>query len=420
MTQPIAQPPDNTVSTRTAILLFVAFAFAYFLSALIRAIAATLSPTLTLELSLQASDLGLLAGGYFLGFAAMQLPLGNWLDRFGPKKVILAFLSMAVLGCAAFALATSFSGLLAARVLCGAGVSACLMAPLTGYRRWLSAAVQVRANSWMLMTGSLGMLASTLPVQWLMPVVGWRGLFWGLAMLVILAMAAIAWKVPAWQSLAPRVNAKPGEALGYVDIWRHPYFRKVLPVGFFIYGGLVAMQTLWAGPWMVKVAGFTSLDAATGLFWINLCMLFTFWAWGMAAPWLVRRGVGADRLMAWGLPTCFVPLAILCIAGNGANMAVTALFALFCMGCSFSSLSQPAVGMAFPPQLAGRALSAFNLVIFAGVFVVQWGIGLGIDAFKALGLAEVDAFRSAFGVFMIGCVLSYLWFLVAPAVRRDN
>lgn len=420
MTQPIAQPPDKTVSTRTAILLFVAFAFAYFLSALIRAIAATLSPTLTLELFLQASDLGLLAGGYFLGFAAMQLPLGNWLDRFGPKKVILAFLSMAVLGCAAFALATSFSGLLAARVLCGAGVSACLMAPLTGYRRWLSAAVQVRANSWMLMTGSLGMLASTLPVQWLMPVVGWRGLFWGLAMLVILAMAAIAWKVPAWQSLAPTANAKPGEALGYGDIWRHSYFRKVLPVGFFIYGGLVAMQTLWAGPWMVKVAGFTSLDAATGLFWINLCMLFTFWAWGMAAPWLARRGLGADRLMAWGLPTCFVPLAILCIAGNEANMAVTALFALFCMGCSFSSLSQPAVGMAFPPQLAGRALSAFNLVIFAGVFVVQWGIGLGIDAFKALGLAEVDAFRSAFGVFMIGCVLSYLWFLVAPAVRRDN
>jgi hypothetical protein len=70
--------------------------------------------------------------------------------------------------------------------------------------------------------------------------------------------------------------------------------------------------------------------------------------------------------------------------------------------------------MAFPPQLAGRALSAFNLVIFAGVFVVQWGIGLGIDAFKAMGLVEVDAFRAAFGVFLVGCVLSYLWFLFAP------
>jgi hypothetical protein len=101
-------------------------------------------------------------------------------------------------------------------------------------------------------------------------------------------------------------------------------------------------------------------------------------------------------------------------------MAVTALFALFCMGCSFSSLSQPAVGMAFPAHLAGRALSAFNLVIFAGVFAVQWGIGLGIDAFKAAGLAEVDAFRAAFGLFLGGCVLSYLWFVLAPVGRRDN
>ncbi|MBP6646563.1 MAG: MFS transporter, partial [Burkholderiaceae bacterium] len=104
MTQTATQASKHTVSKSTAILLFVAFAYAYFLSALIRAIAATLSPTLTAELSLKASDLGLLAGGYFLGFAAMQLPLGNWLDRFGPKKVILAFLSMAVLGCAAFAI----------------------------------------------------------------------------------------------------------------------------------------------------------------------------------------------------------------------------------------------------------------------------------------------------------------------------
>ena len=111
--------------TNQAILVFLAFAFSYFMSSLIRAITATISPALTVELSLQARDLGLLSGGYFLGFAVMQLPLGKWLDRFGPKKVIICFLSVAVLGCLAFAKATSFSGLLLARVFCGAGVSAC-------------------------------------------------------------------------------------------------------------------------------------------------------------------------------------------------------------------------------------------------------------------------------------------------------
>ena len=79
------------LSRRVGIAVFLAFAFAYFFSALIRAITAPLSPTLTPEFGLNARDLGLLAGGYFLGFAATQLPLGTLLDRYGPKRVILWF-----------------------------------------------------------------------------------------------------------------------------------------------------------------------------------------------------------------------------------------------------------------------------------------------------------------------------------------
>ena len=143
-----ALPLGGKLDIKASALVFLAFAAAYFCSALVRAITATLSPVLTQEFSLQARDLGLLAGGYFLGFAATQLPLGTWLDRYGPKRVVLCFLSLAVLGCLAFSVAQSFAGLLAARVLVGAGVSACLMAALTGYRRWFDGPSLLRANSW--------------------------------------------------------------------------------------------------------------------------------------------------------------------------------------------------------------------------------------------------------------------------------
>ena len=76
---------------RAGIVAFLSFAFAYFLSALLRAVTATLAPTLAQEFTLHAIDLGLLAGGYGLAFAAMQISLGNWLDRHGPKKVLLGF-----------------------------------------------------------------------------------------------------------------------------------------------------------------------------------------------------------------------------------------------------------------------------------------------------------------------------------------
>lgn len=400
------------LTRRVGIAVFLAFAFAYFFSALIRAITATLSPTLTPEFGLNARDLGLLAGGYFLGFAATQLPLGTLLDRYGPKRVILWFLSVAVLGCVAFSMATSFAGLLAARVLCGVGVSACLMAPLTGYRRWFDATTQLRTNSWMLMSGSLGMVASTLPVQWLMPLVGWRALFLGLAALVLLAMGVIAWLVPRWDVQAP---SQAADSVSYRAVWRHPYFRKMAPVGFFCYGGLVAVQSLWAVPWMTRVAGYTALEAATGLFWINIGMLCSFWAWGMAGPWLARHQWSAERLMALGLPFSFIALAIVIISNYSIPTWANSILAVYCMACTFVSLAQPAVGMAFPAALAGRALSAYNLVIFAGVFVIQWGIGLLIDGFKALGLSEVQAFQAAFAVFLAGCIVSYVHFMMAKS-----
>ncbi len=408
----------SVLSRKDAVVVFLAFAFAYFFSALIRAITATLSPTLTAEFTLSASDLGLLAGGYFFGFSIVQLPLGAWLDRFGPKKVILYFLSVAVVGTLAFALAQSFAGLLVARILTGIGVGACLMAPLTGYRRWFEPAVQLRANSWMLMTGSLGMVASTLPVQWLMPLLGWRSLFLGLALMVLLSMAMIRWKVPNWGDL-PDAPQHPAAPASYAEVWRNPFFRKMSLIGFVNYGGLIAIQTLWATPWMIRVASYTPLEAATGLFWINAAMLLTFWTWGMIMPSLTKKGWQAQSLIALGLPSSFLVLIVLLLAGPSLGGWSGLALAVYCMCTSVVALAQPAVGLAFPTALAGRALSAYNLVIFSGVFAVQWGIGLLIDGFKGLGLIDAQAVRAAMGVFLLLSVLAYLHFLSAKSHNQS-
>jgi MFS family permease len=402
---PSASHQSGLLDKKVAIVVFLAFAAAYTISALVRAIIATLSPVLSQEFSLQSRDLGLLAGGYFLGFAATQLPLGTWLDRHGPKRVIMCFLAVAVGGCLAFSVATSFAGLLLGRVLIGMGVSACLMAPLSGFRRWLDAPSLLRANSWMLMCGSLGMLASTLPVQWLLPLVGWRALFWVLAGLVLVAMAVIALVVPVWTKDAAAKTDTPD---GYAEVWKNRYFQKMSPLAFFNYGGFVAVQTLWAGPWMVKVAGYTPLEAAAGLFYLNAAMLLTFWGWGLVNPRLARAGWHTDRLITWGVPVSLIALAANIWGGTSTGWLG---WTVFCMASTVISLSQPAVGMAFKPALVGRALSAFNLVIFSGVFIVQWGIGLLVDAFAALGLARVASFQASFGVYLCCSIAAYAYFL---------
>lgn len=394
---------SQPLSRARAVIVFGVFAFAYFFSALVRAVTATLAPVFSQELGLAAGQLGLLAGAYFLGFSAMQLPLGSALDRFGPKRVLMVFLSAAVAGCLAFAAAGSLPQLLLARFLIGAGVAACLMAPLTCFRHLFSSALQLRANSWMLMAGSFGMLASTLPVQWLLPLTGWRGLFVLVALLLTLAIVLIWRGVPAD---APARLAGQGVAGGYREVFRHPAFVRMAPLGFVVYGGMIAMQSLWIGPWLTQVAGRSAVGAAQGLFIVNLAMLAAFFTWGLVMPHLIRRGWAGERLIAWAWWPSVLCLAFIVWRGPDAGPLA---WALWCVLTSVVSLSQPAIGQAFPAALAGRALSSFNLLIFAGVFALQWTIGLALDALQARGASALSAYRWAFGGFALACLLSFVW-----------
>ncbi len=405
------------LAQRQVVLVFLAFAFAFFLSSLLRAIMATLSPSLTREFGLSAQDLGLLAGAYFLGFALTQWPLGRWLDRYGPKRVILSFLTVAVAACLASSLANSFHALLWARVLCGVGVSACLMAPLTAYRRWFDTNTQLRTNSWMLMTGATGMLAATLPVQWLMPIWGWRPLFVLLGGLVLTAMAMVALVVPTWQhhtQHTQQTGQRPGDDGSYRVIWRSPYFWRVVPIGFFCHGGMVAVQTLWAGQWMTQVAGWSDTETASGLFVINLGMLISFWLWGLITPHLATSGIRIETLISGCLPLSLVTLACMAWWGPAIGSGAAAALTLFCVSSSVVSLVQPAVGLAFPAHLAGRALSAYNLVILTGIFCVQWGIGLAVDAGQTLGWTSIASYQAALAGLTVCALLSWQYFVLSP------
>jgi len=396
----------NILPIKKAVLIFFVFACGYFISALLRAITATLSPLLTSEFNLNAGDLGLLAGGYFLGFASMQIPLGYLLDKHGPKKVVSSFLLIAIIGTAAFALAQSFTGLFISRILIGVGVSACLMGPLTGYRIWFADEYQQRANAWMLMVLSMGFVFSTLPVQILLPTMGWRWIFGSVAIVILLIIILTLLFIPSWKS----EDSKDGENEGSLsDVWKNKFFRSTIPLGLFNYGGMVAIQTLWAGPWMVRVTGYTPLESATGLFWINITMLIAFFIFGYILPKITKLGLETMRLMKFGLPISYLSLLVIIISGENAGALH---FTLYILTSIVLTLTQPAVALSFPTSLAGKSLTSFNLLIFVGTFLMQWGIGLVIDLSQFLGKGEIQSFQISFTVYLIICILSYSYFIM--------
>ena len=70
-----------------AIRVFAAFASGYFMSYALRSVNAVIAPDLIAEFGLTNAQLGSLSSVYFFAFAAMQMPLGIWLDRFGSRRV---------------------------------------------------------------------------------------------------------------------------------------------------------------------------------------------------------------------------------------------------------------------------------------------------------------------------------------------
>ena len=74
------------------------------------------------------------------------------------------------------------------------------------------------------------------------------------------------------------------------------------------------------------------------------------------------------------------------------------------------------VAQAFPASLPGRANTALNLLVFAGAFGLQWGIGGFVDALQAGGWATDAAYRTAFLTLLGGQALALVWLLL-PARR---
>jgi predicted MFS family arabinose efflux permease len=407
----ISLPYDNT---RAAFRIFALFAFAYLLSAALRSVNAVLAPELTREFNLSASSLGLLSSVYFLGFMSAQLPLGVWLDRYGPRRVEAALLCVALAGIALFATAQSLGWLIAGRFLFGVGVSACLMAPYTGFRAWFRGPLNARLSSWMLTSGSLGMICSSLPVQWALPFIGWRLVFWVAFALVACAVVLLWFFAPRHQTTVPSFQ---GPTLSYREIFIHPQFIALAPFLVLMYGGLLAFQTLWIGPWLTQVTQWSAAQAAWGILAVHAAMGLMFVVWGALLPRLMAKGTTALHLITRLLPIGFVLIAIVIVITPQRPAFAGVLWALSFAGISVTSLSQITLAQSFPAAMAGRVNTASNLLIFGGAFAMQWFIGGLIDGFASLGLSTVPRFQASFAIVLALMIGSWAWYASKARVR---
>ena len=389
--------------------LYLAFASGYLLSYLYRTVNAVISPELSAALSVSASSLGLVTSAYFIAFAAMQLPAGMLLDRYGPRRVEPILLALAACGALAFAASERLSELVLARALIGAGVSVCLMAPLKAIATWYPAERQASLSGWMMVAAGIGALLSTAPLAAALSIVSWRTIFVVLSAATFAAALAIVLIVP--DTPAQTQPRSLGEQwAGVTRVFRSARFWWIAPLGATSAGSFMAIQGLWSVPWLMEVNGYSRAVAAEHLLLVGMMILIGYLGLGFFATSLGRRGIDARHIFAAGFG---LHLAMLVAIITEVLPSTRIAWTLYGLGAAVNVLGFTVLSEGFPRELTARANTALNVFIFGASFAVQWGIGVVADLSRTwLGVNAAGGLRIAFTLAACAQTLGYAWFIL--------
>jgi sugar phosphate permease len=362
-----------------------------------------ISPDLTQELGLTAADLGLLTSTYFFAFGLAQIPVGIALDRYGPRRVEAALLLITALGGVLFATGDSLPTLASARGLIGLGVAACLMAGLKGFTLWFPREKLASMTGYIMSCGALGAVTASAPLEAALPFLGWRGAFWVVAALAAGIAALIYFAMPEKDEGTHNVDLQSA-LRGVTEVLSAGRFWSFSGQSAFFTGGFMALQGLWAVPWLMEVNGYSRSVAADHLFWLNIGMLAGQLSIGAWATRLAARGITPLRLMQVGL---FLTMVVegLIIAEAGSTLILWCLLGI--VSATGAQMYGVVAGL-FPLHLTGRVTTSINLMAFIGAFVVQWGLGGLLDGLRAGGMGGVDALRVAFLILLGAQILSFV------------
>ncbi|MGA0295565.1 MAG: MFS transporter [bacterium] len=396
--------------------VFLPFALGYFISYFFRNVNAIIEADLVRDLGFSAASLGLLTSVYFISFASFQLPLGLLLDRFGPRRTESVLLIFAALGALIFSMAESLSGLILGRLLIGFGVSACLMASFKAYVLWFPPDRLPLMNGLQMVAGGLGAMSATVPLRTALEFTDWRGVFLILSGLTLFS-ALVLWLVyPEKEGSAGPVPMKK-QLEGLKTVLTSRPFLAIAPLVMFSQSAQMAIQGLWAKPWLRDVAGLDEAECANHLMWMMAAMMAGFFLLGLLSERLYHARKISPVTVGVSAMAVFIVLQLLMALGWTAQpMLLMTAFSFFATAgiLPYAGLSQ-----IFPKALSGRVSTSLNLTVFLGAFAVQWGLGEIISLWPTEGKGYApESYGAAFGSLAAFQLFGLLWFIVLNAMKH--
>ena len=152
------------------------------------------------------------------------------------------------------------------RLLIGLGVSACLMAAFKAYVIWFSSGRLPMINGLQMAAGGLGALMATTPLQNVLSITDWRGVFTGLAIITVFASLFLWLFLPEHLSSADKNPAIKTQLKEMSQIVHSPVFWSIVPITALSNGSFLAIHGLWIKPWLRDVVSLGEENSTQLLF----------------------------------------------------------------------------------------------------------------------------------------------------------
>jgi MFS family permease len=396
--------------------VFVAFALGNLVAVFLRSANAVIAPDLMRDIGLNAEQLGSMTSLYYVTFALMQLPLGAALDRYGSRMVIPLLMIPTVIGCIVYAQATTFTGVAFGRLLIGIGTAGGLMGAVKTFGNWVPSSRLATMTTSMMALGGVGGILTTSPMAWVNAQYGWQNIFYGSTVFITFVACAIWFWSRDFPATMPVVRSTGNPFEGFRSIYTNKAFWQMAPLYFSMLGTLLAVQTLWAGPFLYDVLAYTPTQAGAMLLMMGIGSII-----GYAISGPLGDRFGAPRMILYAQLLLIATLSV--FVGSPvltSQPMVALLYVSFSLGAAFNVILLPQARTLFTPQMSGRAVTALNIFGFIGAYFFQRTMGYVVElqGKDSAGHYGTLGYQYAFAIPLVCAILALINYL--PLVRTPQ
>lgn len=411
MTQPDRVPDLTTspapLSQRALWKMLLALTAAFAMSHAFRTIAAIMATPLQADFALSAQQLGLFAAAFHFAFGVMQLFMGVGIDLHGLRRTVLVAFPLAVAGAALSAASTQFGWLVLGQVMIGVGCAPAFLACTVFIARNWPAERFAAVSGLVITIGSVGMLATSTPLAWLIEASSWRAAFWVLSagsaaawLLVLLLVREISVASPG---TAARRESLAGAVRGFGALLLVRHTAGILMLSSVSYAAYIALRGLWLGPLLITRHGFSLVESGNVVLAVSVASL-------IGPPLFGRLDPGPLARRRWiVIFTCITASLLTMMAFATSAWIDVALACVIALVSGYMVLQYADVRSAYPVAMVGRALSLFTMAMFMGIALVQWLTGLAASHAALVGLAPFTAVLLSLALLLVAGATAFTW-----------